>query len=323
MIEKVHEIFLDFESEIAELEARINELRHVSNVKGTKILDEISNLEFKTKKLLKAKYSSLSPWQRVQVARHPERPHFIDYISGIFENFQELNGDRNFGQDDAIIGGLASLDGQSVMIIGQEKGNDTNSRIKRNFGMARPEGYRKSIRLMNLANKFNLPILTFVDTAGAYPGVGAEQRGQSEAIASSIKTCLSVDVPLISIIIGEGGSGGAVAIATGDRVLMLENSVYSVISPEGCASILWQKEGFDEIAANSLKLTSSDLVKLNVIDEVISEPLGGAHRDIDKTIENVKQSLVKNLKELNSSKNTNLLSLRRKKYLKYGSTLRV
>ena len=315
--------FLDFEAEIAELEARINELRHVSNVKGTKILDEISNLEFKTKKLLKAKYSSLSPWQRVQVARHPERPHFIDYISGIFEEFQELSGDRNFGQDDAIIGGLASLYGESVMIIGQEKGNDTTSRIKRNFGMARPEGYRKSIRLMNLANKFNLPILTFVDTAGAYPGVGAEQRGQSEAIASSIKTCLSVDVPLISIIIGEGGSGGAVAIATGDRVLMLENSVYSVISPEGCASILWQKDGFDEIAANSLKLTSSDLVKLNVIDEVIAEPLGGAHRDIDKTIENVKQSLVKNLKELNSSKNTSLLSLRRKKYLKYGSTLRV
>ena len=240
--------FLDFESEVAELEARIHELRHVSNVKGTKILDEISNLEFKTKKLLKAKYSSLSPWQRVQVARHPERPHFIDYISGIFENFQELSGDRNFGQDNAIIGGLASLDGQSVMIIGQEKGNDTSSRIKRNFGMAKPEGYRKSIRLMNLANKFNLPIITFVDTAGAYPGVGAEQRGQSEAIASSIKTCLSVDVPLISIIIGEGGSGGAVAIATGDRVLMLENSVYSVISPEGCASILWQKEGFDEIA---------------------------------------------------------------------------
>ena len=315
--------FLDFESEIVELEARINELRHVSNVKGTKILDEISNLEFKTKKLLKAKYSSLSPWQKVQVARHPERPHFIDYISGIFENFQELNGDRNFGQDDAMIGGLASLDGQSVMIIGQEKGNDTNSRIKRNFGMARPEGYRKSIRLMNLANKFNLPILTFVDTAGAYPGVGAEQRGQSEAIASSIKTCLSVEVPLISIIIGEGGSGGAVAIATGDRVLMLENSVYSVISPEGCASILWQKEGFDEIAANSLKLTSNDLVKFNVIDEVISEPLGGAHRDIDKTIENVKQSLVKNLEELNSSKQKNLLSLRRKKYLKYGSTLKV
>ncbi len=315
--------FLDFEAEIAEMEARINELRHVSNVKGTKILDEISNLEFKTKKLLKAKYSALSPWQRVQVARHPERPHFIDYISGIFENFEELNGDRNFGQDDAIIGGLASINGQSVMIIGQEKGNDTTSRIKRNFGMARPEGYRKSIRLMKLANKFNLPILTFVDTAGAYPGVGAEQRGQSEAIASSIKTCLSVDVPLISIIIGEGGSGGAVAIATGDRVLMLENSVYSVISPEGCASILWQKEGFDEIAANSLKLTSSDLIKLKVIDEIISEPIGGAHRDADTTIENVKQSILKNLKELNGDKNSSLLLLRRKKYLKYGSTLRV
>ena len=315
--------FLDFESEIAELEARINELRHVNNVKGNKILDEISNLEFKTKKLLKAKYSKLSPWQRVQVARHPERPHFIDYISGIFDNFEELNGDRNFGQDDAIIGGLASLGGESVMIIGQEKGNDTNSRIKRNFGMARPEGYRKSIRLMKLADKFNLPILTFVDTAGAYPGVGAEQRGQSEAIASSIKTCLSVNVPLISIIIGEGGSGGAVAIATGDRVLMLENSVYSVISPEGCASILWQKEGFDEIAANSLKLTSSDLIKLKVIDEIISEPIGGAHRDADTTIENVKQSILKNLKELNSNKNLSLLSLRRKKYLKYGSTLRV
>ncbi len=315
--------FLDFESEIVELEAKINELRHVSNTKGSKILDEISNLEFKTKKLLKAKYSSLSPWQRVQVARHPERPHFIDYINGIFENFEELNGDRNFGQDDAIIGGLASLDGQSVMIIGQEKGNDTNSRIKRNFGMARPEGYRKSIRLMNLANKFNLPILTFVDTAGAYPGIGAEQRGQSEAIASSIKTCLSVNVPLISIIIGEGGSGGAVAIATGDRVLMLENSVYSVISPEGCASILWQKEGFDEIAANNLKLTSNDLIKLKVIDEIIKEPIGGAHRDIDLTIENVKKTVIKNLNSLTNSKNSNLLSARREKYLKYGSTLRV
>ena len=315
--------FLDFESEIAELEAEIHELRHVSSTKGSKILDEISNLEFKTKKLLKAKYSSLSPWQRVQVARHPERPHFIDYINGIFENFEELNGDRNFGQDDAIIGGLASINGQSVMIIGQEKGNDTNSRVKRNFGMARPEGYRKSIRLMNLANKFSLPILTFVDTAGAYPGIGAEQRGQSEAIASSIKTCLSVNVPLISIIIGEGGSGGAVAIATGDRVLMLENSVYSVISPEGCASILWKKEGFDEIAANSLKLTSSDLIKLKVIDEIIIEPIGGAHRDIDLTIENVKQSILKNLDDLTKSKNSDLLSLRRQKYLKYGSTLRI
>ena len=316
--------FLDFESEIAELEAKINELRHVRNAKGSKILGEISNLEFKTKKLLKIKYDSLSPWQRVQVARHPERPHFIDYVNNIFDDFEELSGDRNFGQDDAIIGGLASLNGKSVMIIGQEKGNDTNSRLKRNFGMARPEGYRKSARLMNLANKFNLPILTFVDTAGAYPGVGAEQRGQSEAIASSIKTCLTVSVPLISIIIGEGGSGGAVAIATADRVLMLENSVYSVISPEGCASILWKKEGYDEIAANSLKLTADDLIKLKVIDEIIKEPLGGAHRKPDLIIESVKQSLIKNIKELNTNnKKNNLLSLRRKKYLQYGSELRV
>ncbi len=315
--------FLDFEAEIAELESKISELRHVSNNKGSKILDEISNLEYKTRKLLKAKYSALSPWQRVQVARHPERPHFIDYITGIFENFEELNGDRNFGQDDAIIGGFASLNGKSVMIIGQEKGNDTNSRIKRNFGMVKPEGYRKSSRLMKLADKFNLPIITFVDTAGAYPGVGAEQRGQSEAIASSIKTCLNVKVPLISIIIGEGGSGGAVAIASADRVLMLENSVYSVISPEGCASILWKKEGFDETAANSLKLTANDLVKLKVIDEIIKEPLGGAHRDTDQTLENVKQSLIKNLQSLQRSKNLDLLSLRRKKYLQYGSELRV
>ena len=281
------------------------------------------NLEFKTKKLLKAKYSALSPWQRVQVARHPERPHFIDYLKGIFENFEELNGDRNFGQDDAIIGGLASINNLSVMIIGQEKGDDTHSRIKRNFGMARPEGYRKSVRLMNLANKFDLPILTFVDTAGAYPGVGAEQRGQSEAIASSIKTCLSVNVPLISIIIGEGGSGGAVAIATGDRVLMLENSIYSVISPEGCASILWQKEGYDEIAANRLKLTSNDLIKLKVIDEIIKEPVGGAHRDSEKVIENVKNSIIKNLQDLSKNDKTKLLSSRRKKYLRYGSELRV
>jgi acetyl-CoA carboxylase carboxyl transferase subunit alpha len=315
--------FLDFESEVAELEARVSELRHLGDAKGSKILDEISNLEFKTKKLLKAKYSSLTPWQRVQVARHPERPHFIDYINSIFDNFEELSGDRSFGQDDAIIGGLATFNSKSVMIIGQEKGDDTDSRIKRNFGMARPEGYRKSIRLMKMADKFNLPILTFVDTAGAYPGIGAEQRGQSEAIATSIKTCLTVNVPIISIIIGEGGSGGAVAIATGDKVLMLENSVYSVISPEGCASILWQKDGYDEIAANSLKLTANDLIKLKVIDEIIQEPIGGAHRDPDATLDSVKKSLEKNLLDLERNKNSNLLALRRKKYLKYGSELRV
>ena len=315
--------FLDFEAEIAEIEAKISELRHVSNLKGTRLLDEITSLEFKAKKLLKSKYSSLSPWQKVQVARHPERPHFSDYVDSIFENFEELSGDRNYGQDDAIIGGLASINKSSVMIIGQEKGYDTESRIKRNFGMARPEGYRKCSRLMKLANKFKLPIITFVDTAGAYPGVGAEQRGQAEAIANTIKTCLKVEVPLISIIIGEGGSGGAVAIATADKVLMLENSVYSVISPEGCASILWKQEGYDEIAANSLKLTAQDLIKLKVIDTIIKEPTGGAHRDHILTKEIVKNNIVKSLLEINKIKNEDLIKLRRQKYLKFGSSLKV
>ena len=315
--------FLDFEAEIAELEAKISELRHTGSTKGSNILNEISNLEFKAKKLIKKKYSSLTPWQRVQVARHPERPHFLDYIREIFEDFEELSGDRKFGQDDAIIGGLASIADLSVMVIGQEKGDDTESRIKRNFGMARPEGYRKSSRLMRLANKFGLPIITFVDTAGAYPGVGAEQRGQSEAIAASIKTCLTVQVPIISIIIGEGGSGGAIAIATADKVLMLENSVYSVISPEGCASILWKKDGFDEIAANSLKLTASDLIKLKVIDKIIKEPLGGAHRNSGQAIGLVKENILSFLLELNKVESIDLLKLRRNKYLQFGSDFRI
>ena len=315
--------FLDFEAEIAELEAKISELRHTGSTKGSNILNEISNLEFKANKLIKTKYSSLTPWQRVQVARHPERPHFLDYIREIFEDFEELSGDRKFGQDDAIIGGLASIADLSVMVIGQEKGDDTESRIKRNFGMARPEGYRKSSRLMSLANKFGLPIITFVDTAGAYPGVGAEQRGQSEAIAASIKTCLTVQVPIISIIIGEGGSGGAIAIATADKVLMLENSVYSVISPEGCASILWKKDGFDEIAANSLKLTATDLIKLKVIDKIIKEPLGGAHRNPSQAIGLVKDNILSFLLELNKVESIDLLKLRRNKYLQFGSDLRI
>ena len=315
--------FLDFEAEIAELEAKISELRHTGSTKGSNILNEISNLEFKASKLIKTKYSSLTPWQRVQVARHPERPHFLDYIREIFDDFEELSGDRKFGQDDAIIGGLASIANLSVMVIGQEKGDDTESRIKRNFGMARPEGYRKSSRLMRLANKFGLPIITFVDTAGAYPGVGAEQRGQSEAIAASIKTCLTVQVPIISIIIGEGGSGGAIAIATADKVLMLENSVYSVISPEGCASILWKKEGFDEIAANSLKLTATDLIKLKVIDKIIKEPLGGAHRNPSQAIGLVKENILSFLLELNKVESIDLLKLRRNKYLQFGSDLRI
>ena len=312
-------IFLDFEAEIADLEGKINELRHISDGRGINILEEISNLEFKAKKILKEKYSNLTPWQRVQVARHPDRPHTLDYLEGIFSDFINLSGDRNYADDLAIVGGLASLNQRSVVVMGQEKGDDTESRVKRNFGMARPEGYRKCARLMNLANKFNLPIVTFVDTAGAYPGVGAEQRGQSEAIANSIKTCLSVSVPIISVIIGEGGSGGAVAIATADKVLMLENSIYSVISPEGCASILWKSDGFDEIAANNLKITSNDLKEFKVIDNIIKEPLGGAHRNPKEVISNVKENIISTLAQLSKVEDADLLETRRKKYLNFGS----
>ena len=315
--------FLDFETEIAELEGKINELRHLSTGKGVNILDEISNLEYKAKKILKDKYSNLSPWQRVQVARHPERPHFIDYLNDLFTDFQDLSGDRKFGEDKAIIGGIATINKRSVVVIGQEKGNDTDSRLARNFGMARPEGYRKSIRLMELADRFNMPVITFVDTAGAYPGVGAEQRGQAEAIASSIKTCLKVNVPIISIIIGEGGSGGAVALATADKIIMLENSIYSVISPEGCASILWKSQGYDEIAANNLKMTAEDLKKLNVIDDIIKEPLGGAHRNPDEIKKSVKSKIHFVLDEMLKMKSSKLVSNRRKKYLKFGSEFKI
>ena len=311
--------FLDFENEIAEIEGRINELRHLSSGKSAKILNEITDLEFKANKMLKEKYSNLTPWQRVQVARHPDRPHSSDYINNLFKNFIPLSGDRKFGEDYAVIGGLASFEDKTVMLIGQEKGSDTESRLKRNFGMARPEGYRKSARLMNLAEKFNIPIITLVDTAGAYPGIGAEQRGQSEAIATAIKTCLNVKVPLISIIIGEGGSGGAVALATADKVLMLENSIYSVISPEGCASILWKVEGYDEDAANNLKITSDDLKKLQVVDSVIKEPLGGAHRNPEETYRSLKAEIKNTLDELNKKPKVSLSKSRKLKYLKFGS----
>ena len=311
--------FLDFENEIAQIEGRINELRHMSTGKSVSILKEITDLEFKANKILKEKYSNLTPWQRVQVARHPDRPHSADYINNLFDDFIPLSGDRKFGEDSAIIGGLASFDGTSVMLIAQEKGSDTESRLIRNFGMAKPEGYRKSIRLMKLADKFNIPIITLIDTAGAYPGIGAEQRGQSEAIASSIKTCLNVKVPLISIIIGEGGSGGAVALATADKVLMLENSIYSVISPEGCASILWTVEGYDEAAANNLKITSEDLKRLKVIDQVIKEPLGGAHRNPSEIFTTLKKELTIVIKDLNKKSKTLLSKERKLKYLKFGS----
>ena len=311
--------FLDFENEVAQIEARINELRHLSTGKTVEILDEITDLEFKASRMLKEKYENLTPWQRVQVARHPDRPHSSDYIENLFTDFIPLSGDRKFGEDYAIIGGLATFEEISIMLIGQEKGSDTESRLKRNFGMARPEGYRKSSRLMKLAEKFDIPIVTLVDTAGAYPGVGAEQRGQSEAIASAIKTSLNVKVPIISVIIGEGGSGGAVALATADKILMLENSIYSVISPEGCASILWKVEGYDEIAANSLKITSEDLQKLKVVDKVIKEPIGGAHRNPSEAFKSLKVELKKVIEGLRKKPRVTLSKERKQKYLKFGS----
>src|ERR1700761_9530178 len=265
---------LDFEKPVAELEAKIEELRHISDGGRVNIADEIGKLQDKVDRQLKGIYGKLNPAQKVQVARHPDRPHCLDYIEKLIEDFTPLAGDRVFAEDQAIIGGLGRFMGQSCVIIGQERGHDTDTRIKHKFGMAKPEGYRKAMRLMNLAERFKLPIITLVDTAGAFPGVDAEARGQAEAIARSIETCLSVGVPLVSCIIGEGGSGGAIAIAAGDRVLMLEHATYSVISPEGCASILWRSAGQAPDAAAALKLTAQDLLQLGVIDRIIREPLG-------------------------------------------------
>ena len=281
---------LDFEKPILELESKIHELRNVNSGSAVNIAEEISRIQAKAEKILKQTYSKLTPAQKIQVARHQERPHFLDFVNHMIEDFTPLAGDRNFAEDHALLGGLGKFQGQSCMIMGHEKGHDTESRIKRNFGMARPEGYRKAQRLMKLAEQFNLPIISLIDTAGAYPGVGAEERGQSEAIAKSIETCLRTETPIISVIIGEGGSGGAIAIAVADKVLMLEHSIYSVISPEGCASILWKKGEFAKEAANALKLTAQDLLELNLIDEVIAEPLGGAHRNHKSTFENVEKT---------------------------------
>ncbi len=315
--------FLDFEQEVVLLEGKIKELRHLSDGKGVNIVEEISKLQFKANAILKEKYSNLTPWQRVQVARHPNRPHCVDYVDKIIDNFIPLLGDRFYGEDPAMMGGIGNFRGNSVIVIGQEKGSDTDSRIKRNFGMASPEGYRKAARLMKLADKFNLPVLTFIDTAGAYPGIGAEERGQAEAIACSIETCLSVNIPLISTIIGEGGSGGAIAIGAADRVLMLENSIYSVISPEGCASILWRSEKYAEAASNALNLTANDLERVKVIDKIIVEPLGGAHRDSETIIDSVASVIEETLNELKEYSNENLLKNRRKRYLEYGSNLNI
>ena len=310
--------FLDFEKPIQELEGKIEELRHLSNDGEMNIAEEVTRLQTKAEKLLRQTYQKLSPWQKTQVARHPERPHMSDYVDRLIEDFTPLAGDRAFEDDNAIIAGLGRFRGYSMMVIGQEKGHDTGSRVHHNFGMARPEGYRKAQRLMRLAERFGMPILTLVDTPGAYPGVGAEERGQAEAIARCTETCLQVGVPLVSVIIGEGGSGGAIALATADRVLMLEHAVYSVISPEGCASILWRSGEQAADAAEALRLTADDLKRLEVIDEVIEEPMGGAHRARDEAIRRVGDAVERQLSGLRGQRPDSLRKSRREKFLAMG-----
>ncbi len=312
---------LEFEKPILELEGKIAELRNIGSDSEVNIADEITRMQNKADKLLKQTYSKLTPAQKVQVARHQNRPHMIDYIAGMITEFTPLAGDRNFAEDHALIGGLGRFNGNSCVIIGQEKGHDTQTRIHHNFGMARPEGYRKAQRLMKMADQFQIPIITLVDTAGAYPGLGAEERGQSEAIAKSIETCLRVSVPIISVIIGEGGSGGAIAIAVANKVFMLEHSIYSVISPEGCASILWRSADFAKEAAAELKLTAQDLYALKLIDGIIEEPIGGAHRKKEETIKAVAAKLETALKDLTPWSQKEIVDSRRQKFLQYGRDL--
>ncbi len=309
---------LDFEKSVAELETKIEELRHLSDGGHVNIGAEIAKLQDKVDKQLYALYDKLTPAQKVQVARHADRPHCLDYIKALIEEFTPLAGDRLFGEDLAVIGGLGKFRGKSVVVIGQERGFDTESRIKHNFGMAKPEGYRKAQRLMRLADHFGLPIITFVDTAGAFPGVDAEARGQAEAIARSIETCLHVGVPFLSCVIGEGGSGGAIALAASNIVLMLEHAIYSVISPEGCASILWRDSANAADAAEALRLTAQDLLKLGIIDSIVPEPVGGAQRNPSKTIENVGDALESALQSLSNLDRKALIADRRKKFLDMG-----
>ena len=312
--------YLDFEKPLAEIEGKAEELRAMARDNPEMdVTKEAAALDKKAADLLTSLYADLSPWRKCLVARHPQRPHCIDYINALFTEYTPLAGDRNFADDHAVMGGIARLNGKPVMVIGHEKGNDTKSRIEHNFGMARPEGYRKAIRLMDIADRFGLPVITIVDTPGAYPGKGAEERGQSEAIARSTEKCLTLGVPLISIVIGEGGSGGAVAFATANRVAMLEHSIYSVISPEGCASILWKDAEKMREAAEALRLTSKDLTELGVCDTVIPEPKGGAHRDPQAAIKAVGKALEKLLTELQKKSADDIRKDRRKKYLKLGS----
>ncbi|MEP3845731.1 MAG: acetyl-CoA carboxylase carboxyltransferase subunit alpha [Paracoccaceae bacterium] len=312
--------YLEFEKPLAEIEGKAEELRALAREnEGMDVTDEAAALDVKAAKLLVELYESLTPWRKCQVARHPDRPHCIDYIDALFTEYTPLAGDRAFGDDHAIMGGLARFNDKPVVIIGHEKGNDTHSRLKRNFGMARPEGYRKAIRLMDMADRFSLPVITLVDTPGAYPGKGAEERGQSEAIARSTEKCLQVGVPLVSVIIGEGGSGGAVAFATANRLAMLEHSVYSVISPEGCASILWKDAEKMREAAEALRLTAQDLTQLGVTDRIVPEAIGGAHRHRDQTIKDVGDAITAMLEDLSDMDASSLIADRREKFLGLGS----
>ena len=310
--------YLEFEKPIAELESKISELRHLPNSGDVDIAEEVMRMQARVDKQIRATYGKLTSWQRVQVARHAERPHAQRYIDRLITDYTPLAGDRAFAEDDAIVGGLGRLQGRSVVVLGQEKGEDTESRIKHNFGMAKPEGYRKAQRLMKLADRFKLPVVTLVDTSGAYPGIEAEARGQAEAVASSIDMCLAIGVPLVSVVIGEGGSGGALAIASADRVYMLENSIYSVISPEGCASILWRNSANAQDAAEAMKVTAADLKRLDVIDEVIPEPMGGAHRAPDETIDSVGKVIAAALGELSQYDPDTLRRRRQDKFLAMG-----
>ena len=312
---------LDFEKKINEIEEKIKMLNTLAKDSDVDIGKELNRLQLKLEKQIKQSYANLTPWQRVQIARHPERPQCLDYIKGLIEDFVPLSGDRLFADDATMIGGIGRFKGISVVVLGQEKGRDLETRVKYNFGMAKPEGYRKAQRLMNLADKFNLPVICFVDTDGAYPGIESEARGQAEAIASSIQKCLQIKVPLISVVVGMGGSGGAIAIAAANRVLMLENSIYSVISPEGCASILWRSADKVKEATEALRLTAQDLKHFGVIDEIVREPVGGAHRDPQTTISRVGDALLRNLKELLPLSGEELKKQRTEKFLAMGRNL--
>ena len=311
--------YLDFEKPIAALESRIIELRETADEGSLDLESEIDRLQKKSAKMLKDTYAKLTPWQKTQIARHPDRPHFKDVLEGLFEDYVPLGGDRNFADDQAILGGFARLGDRRVVVIGHEKGDDTESRLRHNFGMGKPEGYRKAIRLMDLADRFLLPVVTLVDTSGAFPGVSAEERGQAEAIARSTEKCLSLGVPMVAVIVGEGGSGGAVALAAAERVLMLEHAAYSVISPEGCASILWRTGDKADVAADAMQITAQNLKKLGVIDRIVKEPVGGAHRDQKLAIATLGKAIGEELDELMSLDPKTLRDMRREKFMQMGT----